>query len=758
MSIIKAPFNFVPLNKEVFYPDWADCISQDVPFEDGESGTITLDIEALSPIFVRNGNLQGEGVKQEDKEKEFSKDADGNYFIPGSSIKGMLRSVLEVLSFGKLGIYNDDKYAFRDLNNRELYMSRMVPQDRKGKKFIRCGWLQKKGDYYILSDRGEPGRISFSDIDQMFNTNMNSFFQKGGGYLPNNEEHKSAKFKYSKYDKVGAAKKIWGFKPTGARGFTKSDSGKQGIIVFTGQPSPRVPAMGRQSGKGKGSEFIFWETPIHDYNVDEDVIKNFKFAYFEHDKNNRSIDWKYWRVKLENEEPIPVFFQLDKAQTKVIHLGLSYLYKLPYDNSVGDFIDKTQGSRKERLSKMDLAECIFGRIEEEMKIDEGKSKKKIKLGAMLKGRVHIGHAFAQNAAKPLPEKQAVLSSPKASYYPIYIEQKTNNGQVGRYNTFMDKDANLAGIKRYPIHKNGVTENKGTDATSTTFIPLDKGAKFQCKIYYHNLQKSELGALLSAITFHNTQDCFHSLGMGKPLGYGKIKVSVNMDLEKQKTYLRPFEELMNGHQKNWANSPALQELVTMASEQNNTGNSDLSYMKMSTKREDNEFNTAKNNKEALSRYSKLNGIKAKSITSLSANAINNTLNCNTLDSLKKQLESRLSLCKNTLGEKTTETRPAQEKTTTPQKDETPPQKQNNPAVPQFLQKGKLSAGKRYDMEAVVTKSGNPNSIKVYVKDGTVQENVKLDIYRNPLEVGKVIVVTVSVDGKEKVTQASFKAMK
>ena len=62
MSTIKAPFNFVPLSEKVFFPDWADQISQDIPFSDGLSGTIELKITAESPIFVRNG------YNREDKE------------------------------------------------------------------------------------------------------------------------------------------------------------------------------------------------------------------------------------------------------------------------------------------------------------------------------------------------------------------------------------------------------------------------------------------------------------------------------------------------------------------------------------------------------------------------------------------------------------------------------------------------------------------------------------------------------------------
>ena len=59
---------------------------------------------------------------------------------------------------------------------------------------------------------------------------------------------------------------------------------------------------------------------------------------------------------------------------------------------------------------------------------------------------------------------------------------------------------------------------------------------------------EIGALLSAITFHKNDLCYHSIGMAKPLGYGKIKLSV-LDLngfsKEVKEYLKDFESAMNG---------------------------------------------------------------------------------------------------------------------------------------------------------------------------------------------------------------------
>ena len=89
MSNVKSTYNFVPAPTEdqVYKPEWADKVSHDIPFEDGESGEIELTITAETPIFIR------EGVSKVDTQKKiengfsfefshyFDKAGNKNYFI-----------------------------------------------------------------------------------------------------------------------------------------------------------------------------------------------------------------------------------------------------------------------------------------------------------------------------------------------------------------------------------------------------------------------------------------------------------------------------------------------------------------------------------------------------------------------------------------------------------------------------------------------------------------------------------------------------
>jgi hypothetical protein len=122
---IPSPYNFVPLSRHVFFPDWAAQVSQDVPFSDGISGWFEIEVEAMTPLFIRNGekpatwtedhpedvkrlrehwlgfNAASASRRPEDGWIEFFRSPDEQFAIPGTSLKGVLRLTTEIASFSK---------------------------------------------------------------------------------------------------------------------------------------------------------------------------------------------------------------------------------------------------------------------------------------------------------------------------------------------------------------------------------------------------------------------------------------------------------------------------------------------------------------------------------------------------------------------------------------------------------------------------------------------------------------------------------
>ena len=512
---VVSAYNFIPALPEsfVFKPAWADQISHDIPFKDGESGEIEFEIEAVTPIFIRNGTGQDQNAS--DEFCHIVVQGEKRYFIPATSLKGMLRNVLEILTCCRLHPVSDRRFAYRDLTPGHPYMHNFNQNN------VRCGFLFEKDGQWFIEDYGKPHFITHKEVDKILGTELHNMVR-------NRKEVQKLKHAFDKYKLKGGPYAV--FKESKGVRFatftnknnkkmakkTDDPNGREGYIVFTGQPGVRNDAR----NTGKATEFVFLKPEGHSkpkvLPVSPEVKSDFLNIYYDHDDNQINPDWKEWRKYLENGEKVPVFFTPDESGDGVLHMGLAYMYKLPYNSRIhGLYPLNTYPDPKSEEWKFDLAEVIFGSI-------NGTDP--------LKGRVFFSHAFAIGNPQTADKVDTILGSPKASYYPFYLQQEGEKCKVEEYKTYDDADAELRGFKRYP--QKGMTISNTTDLkpeeynpnVRTQFIPLQKGTTFKGKIRFHNLKPAEIGALLSALTFHNKADqYFHSLGMAKPLGYGAVRI-------------------------------------------------------------------------------------------------------------------------------------------------------------------------------------------------------------------------------------------
>ena len=600
-SIIKSPYNFVPLSEEVYTPTWADKISQDVPFKDGVSGKIRLRITAETPIFVRDGHK-----KDNDKGTQtFSKTPDGRFYIPATSIKGEVRNVLEIMSFGRMMVDERAKFAHREWNQPELYPLQKVTNQQE----IHCGWLRRKSNQegYEIEDCGKPRRIHHTDMDayfgkkvmeENFSTKGNPLFNKSKSTKEEDNSQKTMAYKYGVIRKVGLEDMLENFhyaerEATDTKGFANcvahcKDSGKVGTIVMTGQSASWDNNLDNNSAKIH--EFVFPNVKNGLLDFSKEDLEHFKFIYSRDEK-----EWKFIRKRLDSKRGCPIFFRVNG--TKVRDWGLAFMYKLPYDRSVYESLPSKH--QKEEIEP-DLAECIFGYINQKSPSDKDKNTHKNKLS--LKGRVQFGHAFCLTAEED-EEKTITLSSPKASYYPMYIRQNEKDINANGHKTY--DDGRPSGWKRYVLKNNAAPQSTGTEKTDTTIRPLKAGATFQCDITFHNLRPIELGALLSALTFHNTQGCRHQLGQGKPYGFGKVRYELltnSIGDNSIASYLEKYEMEMEANfspKVNWLVSPQIIELFTIAQNHDiDAYEAKFNYMTLDHKSGINEFFDARNKKQWL----------------------------------------------------------------------------------------------------------------------------------------------------------------
>lgn len=577
--MIKAPFNFVPLNEKAYLPEWADQISQDMPFSDGLSGKIRLRITAETPIFV-NDKVQENAAVPCEFCHITNPDGSRRYFIPGTSVKGVLRNVMEIISFGKMTQVQNQSFGIRDLSNGtdgKFYRAK-VKVDK-----VHCGWLRMGEDGILLDDCGLPWRISTEEIDRKFRTGLMNFIREKDNFKQ--DENKTARKKYEMFYRRADNRQLTDyFEPTeisgisaGGRKFVRFGSGgNQGTIVFTGQPGVRQKRFDKSEKKevssGKLFEFVFPSETERSLVVPENVFKEFESIH------QNSSDYTEFRKKqLKRGEEIPVFFIYDE-DGEIDTMGISYMYKFPAFNSVYNGIPISLLNKSTR----DLCECVFGYTDKE---------------DSLKGRIQFTPAMLLGTPSFCRDVTLALAKPHPSYYPLYL---------GKGQTWNSESIQIAGRKRYPVRsKDDVMNNTGTDKMSRIIRPMAADSVFEGDVHFFNLRPVELGALLSAIDFCQHEECSHSIGQGKPLGYGRTKLTIVDSTVESVSTKNPcslsevreaFVSEMGKHFPGWATSAQLTELFAMAKGIPSDRISDFRYMKMSINSDENEF------KQGLKKYS------------------------------------------------------------------------------------------------------------------------------------------------------------
>lgn len=568
MQAISAPYNFVPLADWVHIPEWGRLVSHDWPFKDGCSGEIRYRLIAESPLLVGGHQEENRANDRPNTEVRPFQLPGGRYAIPGSSLKGMLRAVVEIAGFGRMRMVDDIHPGLRDISGK--YVKDAYQQRARG---VRPGFLRRneKDELVII-----PCRMARLPLDRLK--------EALGLQEPVFPTGASVREKYRRWRELCTQQ---GWSPERLRFDLQDDSATHlgsgsmdGTPVFTGQI------------QGKKKDFIFY-SPQDDQciPVSDDDWRNFLFVHG-NDKSaseGRDLSWPgYWKAVFRETGEVPVFY-IQEGQR--VRIGLAYLPKLAGDfgthdcirNSCGDHLD-TQPAP----GTYDLADLLFGSTNSD---DQN---------AALRGRVSFLTAMPSKEMEEHPEDDTILNSPKPSYFPNYLVQNTDESgmrlQEGarntQYSTYLSSQTNrnprLRGFKRYPArHSFGVQrltpDQESNRAVQIKLHTLGKGSIFEGTILFHNLKPQELGALLWALTWGGDSGLRHALGMGKPFGFGQVRFEIDgassmlwpnaperqpcrLDEAVQKEMMDTFERHMEeaaGEYGGWKQSPQVRNLLAMA---------------------------------------------------------------------------------------------------------------------------------------------------------------------------------------------------
>ncbi|MFN3479882.1 MAG: TIGR03986 family CRISPR-associated RAMP protein [Thermodesulfovibrionales bacterium] len=189
VDIATAPYNFVPLNDTVVPAEEIPALN--TYYSDRYTGCIDLEIKALTPLYIRDTLTLEEYKEKVEHEKSNKKEpySNSSFFspggivrIPGSSLRGMIRTMVEIVSFGKFGFFENKRLYYRGLADlswlRKEYQKHMSSFDKNSKKStykMSAGYLYKDGLRYYIQPAKDFGQINKNEAKELIKEGYKTF-------------------------------------------------------------------------------------------------------------------------------------------------------------------------------------------------------------------------------------------------------------------------------------------------------------------------------------------------------------------------------------------------------------------------------------------------------------------------------------------------------------------------------------------------------------------------------------------------------
>ncbi|MCR6546881.1 TIGR03986 family CRISPR-associated RAMP protein [Dehalobacterium formicoaceticum] len=534
----KAPYNFVDLNEKVVTAEFPspgelkECIRKG---KDRLSGHINLEVETITPLYIRGGLARDEFIESKDETKCDKPDffaPSGNIRIPGSSLRGMIRSLVEIISYSKIGpVDRRKRFFFRavaDTSKLGLdYRTSMVDENDSFYPKIKAGFLEKSESSYFIKPskvihNTQIYRVNFNTRNRMLENSQITcdpfslkeiFFEAVSPTLHRHFRGRNKEIPYNlKYAKV-------------TRVSLNAEQGlKKGCLVSSGNLGDK--------------KHMHWIINLADENVEPTQIPE-ELIYNYTEDANRDPRADLLNQLKKHGGSVPCFYLTDE-QGEITAFGHTGMFRLPYKRTIGEIIPSSHNNE----DVFDIAEAIFGKE------------------SQFSSRVFFEDAILNPGQRNVlmgTLSPKILGSPKPTTFQHYLKQPQGvNTPLKSLVHWNSKEAQIRGLKMY-WHRNinGSNDNwvekkdqiKESDTQHTQIKPVKEGTCFTGKIRFENLSRVELGALLFALNFPEKH--YHKIGMGKPLGMGTIKITPTLVIKDKKTrYASLFkdEDWVRGEEK------------------------------------------------------------------------------------------------------------------------------------------------------------------------------------------------------------------
>ena len=535
LALVTAPYRFTPVNTRVSRLKCKQT-SQSEPVDGNLSCVIDVDWAVETPLLIGEPSTDGKSSQPFKLGEDFA--------IPGATLRGAMRSVLEVLGFARLfQINRHQKFGLRNFDHQ--YYRDYIRRD------LKAGWLQKVHGAPQIT----PCDWGYVEIEHILGSNDH---RKRWDWAESKREGKYAKHKMAWKNKDAFSARV-GFSflsEDNGRKIYRADGGsKPGTYVFAGS----IPLGGTYSAEKtikKRFEYVFFDTAAGPVPLNHATWDRFEVTHCKPSQNKRKPDgaWAEFEPSYQNGGRVPVFYSgrltSDDSDAE-FSFGLTRLYRIPHKFSLGDMLLRSDEKHRpaELIDKKltlqpDFVEHLFGYSYEpdELAFGHGLLAKTAEYTAppsvSRKGRLAFGFARPKSRTdfKLWPDApiRTVMGAPKPSFGPFYLDgvEKDYSSELSR----------LSGRKRYITRRIAGEEDKlfntlkqslsgsfqGADTNTASdlrfVVPTRDDSVFHNRIKGHNLTAAELGGLLWALGFGGNPDARHLLGRGKAFGAGQVRAN------------------------------------------------------------------------------------------------------------------------------------------------------------------------------------------------------------------------------------------
>lgn len=525
-----APYNFVEL------PDVVVPAEEIPPLNQYHSNRHTGKIECVlstdSPLYIRCGmtpenfaKFSGKDDDLSDEQKKQKREIMADFFqyptsqrpvLPGSSLRGMLRTLVEIVGYCKLTkVSEQQRFFFRAVAAKGD--DPLANPYKNLLKNVKAGYLVQQGyQWYIRPAKKVINNLSFIWVKEEFLTNVKLIKMNEAGYKPQyiDISFEGSSIKNNRTFAKNVSQDIEAYRD-------------KGVLVTSGN---MLESTDKSSSLNRKNHCIVFapDPKAKLIPIDENAIDDYC---------NNLTDFQK-KPPFDKETGVlkdgrPIFYcEPSNKDGKVTRFGHCPNFRIAYipkgcdrAASVLDFIPPNLRDPNTR----DLAEAIFGFVQEE-KQEENQTQA---------GRVFIGDAICQQSINDdiwwtgnLEKSMTplILASPKPTTFQHYLVQTTaDKKELKHYGSEPAKETVIRGHKLY-WHKGGkpsikLPENQDvSESQSTDIKPIKSGVSFNFTIHFENLSAIELGALLWVLNLAADPKYRLSLGMGKPLGMGAVKIT------------------------------------------------------------------------------------------------------------------------------------------------------------------------------------------------------------------------------------------